>query len=326
MKRSLIFSILLILLLTGCGQEPTVTPLLADESQTSSTAPARSYPIQYAGTNEEARGLLDAALTKAKRDNKRVLVVWGGANCAKCQPLIDLFFADRDIRKLLKWEYLLVPVDGTNRELAQTYGVTFNGIPWLTILDSHNTPLVQQDTQPFEDGDHHNPTMIRELLFRWKAQPWDAEQVFREGMAQAKQSGKLVLVYFGAPWCDWCTCFDQFLYRQEVASILAQDYFNLKIDIERMTNGQAVDTRLRAKGGTGLPWIAILDGEGNKLVTSDSPEGNIGFPVELESVEYLITMFQKTMRTMTPTQLGVVETALKDEGSKVRKALGLAQS
>ena len=74
----------------------------------------------------------------------------------------------------------------------------------------------------------------------------------------------------------------------------AHDYEVIKIDQENMLNGVALEDRLRRGRQTGLPWIVILDSDGNELSTGIGPKGNIGCPVEPHGIEHFMGMLEKT--------------------------------
>jgi hypothetical protein len=44
----------------------------------------------------------------------------------------------------------------------------------------------------------------------------------------------------------------------------------------------------------GIPWSVILDADGNVLVTSDGPDGNIGFPSSPQGKEHFLRMLSDT--------------------------------
>ena len=65
---------------------------------------------------------LAKAMETAKRDDKRILVMFGGDWCGWCHKLHELFASDAEIRKVLSYEYVLVMVDTDGpgcRRLAQ---------------------------------------------------------------------------------------------------------------------------------------------------------------------------------------------------------------
>jgi hypothetical protein len=59
--------------------------------------------------------------------------------------------------------------------------------------------------------------------------------------------------------------------------VLAKDYVFVKLDT-RYTRGKEVVARIRSEEG-GIPWMVILDAQGQPLITSTGPLGNIGHPV-----------------------------------------------
>src|SRR5207247_11322608 len=61
--------------------------------------------------NADAKQQIAAALTKAKKDNKRVLIQWGGNWCPWCIKLHNLYKSDKDIARKLLYEYEVVFVD-----------------------------------------------------------------------------------------------------------------------------------------------------------------------------------------------------------------------
>ena len=75
--------------------------------------------------------------------------------------------------------------------------------------------------------------------------------------------------------------------------MIAKDYIVLKID-SRMINGRAAQKTLRPSSRGGIPWMAILDGEGRTLITSDGPKGNVGCPVTESECAWFMEMLAKT--------------------------------
>ncbi len=61
-----------------------------------------------------------------------------------------------------------------------------------------------------------------------------------------------------------------------------------------MANGEAVFDELKNERSGGMPWMTILDSEGEELITSVGPKGNIGCPVESFEIEHFVDMIRKT--------------------------------
>src|SRR5262245_5605221 len=118
----------------GLAQETVTKPAAAQPAEAK-----KNEKIYDEGADGAAQ--INAAIAKAKKNNRRVLIQWGANWCGWCHKLHDLFAADRDIKKTLNYEYDVVLVDvgkfDKNMELAAKYGAALkgNGIPYLTVLD-----------------------------------------------------------------------------------------------------------------------------------------------------------------------------------------------
>jgi thiol-disulfide isomerase/thioredoxin len=151
--------------------------------------------------NANAKAVVASAVEKAKKDHKRVLLMWGGNWCGWCFKLHDVLKTDRASAKLLGDEYELIMVDSrSNAALAKELDATIKSVPFLTVLDGDGKVVTHSPTEPLEDGDHHDPAKVREFLGAWKAAPRDAEKVLSEALASAKKGDRRVLVHLGAPW------------------------------------------------------------------------------------------------------------------------------
>ena len=90
--------------------------------------------------------------------------------------------------------------------------------------------------------------------------------------------------------------------QPEIQALLAKDFVDLKIDLDRMTGGKAVyAAELSAAGSkeTGIPWFAFCDADGKQLAHSDGPDGTIGFPSKPEEIELFAKMLEKCKCNLT---------------------------
>jgi hypothetical protein len=85
-----------------------------------------------------------------------------------------------------------------------------------------------------------------------------------------------------------------------------------------MANGQEVADRLGKPANSGIPWLVILDAAGEKLINSDGPKGNIGYPFEPREIEFFLTMLKATATRMGDEQLAEVEAILKENAERIR--------
>jgi thiol-disulfide isomerase/thioredoxin len=264
----------------------------------------------------DGKQLVAEGLERARLEGKHVLVVFGGNWCGWCYKLHDAFDQDDELRQLLLAEYEVVLVDvNTNEALRDSYGEDNknHGVPFLTVLDASGAVLVNQNTGDLEDGPKHDIAKVKEFLTKWIPERRDAESVLKQSLTDAARGNKRVIVQFGAPGCGWCRVLTKYLHDQH--ELFANDFVIAKIDTERMSAGQDVSDRFR-KTETGIPWIVILDEHGDPLVNSESPEGNIGYPVKPHEIAYFIEMLKTSAPDISSERLADIERTLQENAAK----------
>jgi len=265
----------------------------------------------------DAKAQVAAAVATAKRENKRVLIQWGGNWCSWCILLHDRFKSDAALAKTLLYEYVVVHIDSNNNaELAAKYGADFkkHGVPYLTVLDADGKVLTNDSTVPFEtkidDKNGHDARKLQEFLTTHVAAALKADEVLAAGFAEAAKSERMVFLHFGAPWCGWCRKLDAWLVRSDVEKVFCKDFVDVQIDIDRMQGGKEVMLRYRKSDKGGIPWFVMLDAKGKALATSDAPEGNIGFPYTEAEIAYFVTMLNTCKRRLTDRDVAVLRESL----------------
>ena len=96
-------------------------------------------------------------------------------------------------------------------------------------------------------------------------------------------------------------------------------YVVLKIDTQNMPNGQALLDRFCKSQSGGIPWMVILDPDGQPLISSDGPDGNIGCPIMPNEVEYFMTMIRQTNSTASEDQLDRIKSAIETNAQRFRR-------
>jgi uncharacterized protein YyaL (SSP411 family) len=287
-----------------------------DEAEKTKKATPKSKAIYDEKADGKAQ--IAAALASAKRENRRVLIQWGGNWCSWCILLDQRFRSDKELAKVLHYEYDVVHIDSNNnKELIEKYDAIKNhGVPFLTVLDSSGKVLVNQSTVPFETNEDgkkgHDPKKLKEFLTAHQAPPLDAEKVLSDALEEAKKSERHVFLHFGAPWCGWCLRLDDWLARPEIAALIRKDYVEVKIDLDRMKEGKDVLARFNSSSKGGIPWFVMLDAKGKPLVTSDGPKGNIGFPATDEEIAYFVKMLDKSRNRLRDKEIEELSTSLRD--------------
>ncbi|MFT3684642.1 MAG: thioredoxin family protein [Phycisphaerales bacterium] len=280
--------------------------------------------------NADAKQQIAAALAKAKKENRRVLIQWGGNWCSWCLLLNKTMTTDRSLSKELQYEYDVVHVDAgqpknKNIDLAKSYGATpdKDGFPFLTILDADGKAIANQESGSLEkkdangesvlgDGMGHDVQKVLKFLKANEAKPLEAQKVIDAGIAEAKSSEKLVFLHFGAPWCPWCHRLDDWMDKTEPAALLGKGFINVKVDTDRMTGGADVLKKYRPKDG-GIPWFAFIDGDGKVVADSDAAKGgNVGFPSAKDELAHFAAMLEKS-KLSAEDRTKLIETLKNDK-------------
>lgn len=307
----------LALLLLLCVPSPSAQEAPAAPPAAAPAAPAARRPVY--DESADGRAQIDAALAAAHRENRRVLVQWGGNWCGWCLRLADLCAGDRDIRRKLQYEYDVVHVDigrfDRHMDLADAYGAGLkaSGVPFLTVLGADGRVLANQETGSLElpGQPAHDPAKVLAFLEAHQAPYRKAAELRDEALAAAARDGRRVFLHFGAPWCGWCHKLEAWLARPEVAAILGPAFVDCKVDVDRTLGGQELLASYAGDQPTGIPWFAFLDAGGRVLATSTGPAGNIGFPAAPEEIAHFLGMLRAAVPGLSAQDLAVLQASLE---------------
>lgn len=92
---------------------------------------------------------------------------------------------------------------------------------------------------------------------------------------------------------------EEFLGRDVTAPIYRKGWVDVMIDVDRDTNGKQINDKLKGDRRGGLPWMVILDADGNELVSSNAQDGehdgkNIGGPRADWECAWFVEMLNRT--------------------------------
>ena len=93
----------------------------------------------------------------------------------------------------------------------------------------------------------------------------DARQDIKQALAQAAQSGKSVIVVFGANWCGDCKVLDLAMKQGASAPLVAREFQIAKVDVGRFDRNVAIAESYGVPLKSGIPAIVILS-PANKIL------------------------------------------------------------
>lgn len=125
-----------------------------------------------------AKADLQAAVKKAKAENKHVLIQVGGNWCPWCIRLHELFHENKQIESTLKANYVFVLVNYSkeNKNLPLLKELEFPqrfGFPVLLVLNKEGRRIHTQATGLLEEGKGYNNEEVTAFLKQWSVKALD---------------------------------------------------------------------------------------------------------------------------------------------------------
>jgi thioredoxin 1 len=122
---------------------------------------------------QAAAGEIAEALSKAKAEHKRVILMFGGNWCIDCHVL-DAALHSKAAAPLLSANYILVHVNigdagDENKDLAAKYDTPLGpGVPALAVLNPDGSVVYSQKQGEFESSVRIGPQDVVNFLEKWK--------------------------------------------------------------------------------------------------------------------------------------------------------------
>ena len=201
--------------------------------------------------------------TEETRDLLGYVVLRVGAKNAKTEPARKALFESMDWNVPEEGKILIVAIDGDGSEVDRTEVDTTSA-----SATKEATAFVSKNIGPKQD----------------------ALKKYDDALAEAKRTGKKVWIRLSQTRCAPCFHFSRWIDKNR--SELEQGFVFVKIDDLLDTNGVAVTKKLLGDKHFGIPYHQILDGDGNLVIDSEGPLGNIGHPSSFEGIEHLKDMLK----------------------------------
>jgi thiol-disulfide isomerase/thioredoxin len=120
----------------------------------------------------DAKAEIRAALGRAAREHKHVLLIFGADWCYDCKVL-DFEMHLPDFAKLMSPNFVVVHVDigegEKNKDLVAKYEIPAeHGVPVLAVLDGSGKLLFSDQHRQFQDARAMDPDDLMAFLEKWK--------------------------------------------------------------------------------------------------------------------------------------------------------------
>lgn len=109
----------------------------------------------------------------------------------------------------------------------------------------------------------------------------DPEKDIREAIAEAKQTGKRILLEVGGEWCSWCHIMDDYFEQNPtLLDFREKNFILVKINFSRENENKKVLSRYPTIPG--YPHLFVLDTSGRLLHSQDTSRLESGRSYDLE--------------------------------------------
>jgi beta-lactamase regulating signal transducer with metallopeptidase domain len=255
----------------------------------------------YQPRRKSAANRLSDRIRDARLAQLPVLVSVAGDSTQAVQTTVRTLFDFEGFREVLHFLPVNVPAEEVEPELVTRLKLRPPKAKeiLLAVVDGSGRTVdarylaAQDAARALEQG--------AEFVKKHVPAPRDAHKLLADAQQQARQTGRRVWIIEGETRCAPCFTLARWLDDQH--SILDREYVFVKLlaGIDEHV-GDVLENLHQRKGG-GIPWFAIIDPNGKILTTSETRDGNIGFPDDREGKAHLRQMLQQTARKLTPAEI-----------------------
>jgi len=139
-----------------------------------SIASLKELTVPDAPYNEKANAdaQVDAAIARAKKNGKRVMIDLGGNWCADCRIMAGLMELP-EMERFLNAHYEIVSVDvgrfNRNLQIPARYGITqrLEGVPAFLVVTTDGKLINAGRVSAIQDARHMTPQALADWLAQW---------------------------------------------------------------------------------------------------------------------------------------------------------------
>jgi hypothetical protein len=138
----------------------------------------------------------------------------------------------------------------------------------------------------------------------------DAGRMWDEAFIEANRSDKRVIAVVGQRYCGPCFRLARWMHKHR--EILKMDYVLVEIMEGNDENSDECLMQLQQGKRHGVPFFAIYDKSGKRLVDSIGPLGNIGYPSGFDGKKWLRKMLDTTKQRLSDANVEGLIRAIED--------------
>ncbi|TWU45696.1 Bacterial Ig-like domain (group 1) [Novipirellula aureliae] len=277
------------------------------EQRTTQAFEVKGTPIERLQRSEKSIKLV----------NQHLLIVFGKPEDPRINRLMEIRFEDSDFRDLRdEFRVMAIPTDEERKESANALAEEIEESIdderanfLLVVLDADGKKVDVLDSHALCIDGELSKEKLLESLRNHKPEMPDARTVLKDALRKAGEEDKRLIVQETATWCGPCQLLTRFLNANREWE---KDYILVKMD-HRLGGARELMKEIRDGAEGGIPWLAILDTEGEKLITSNESESgdNVGYPSSESGQKHFFKMINETRQRMTEEEVEAFVEKLK---------------
>jgi hypothetical protein len=135
-------------------------------------------------------------------------------------------------------------------------------------------------------------------------------KMWTEAFIEANRSDKRVIAVVGGRYCEPCFLLAHWMHDHY--DILEKDYVVVKIVQGNDENSDECLKQLTRGKRHGIPFFAIYDKSGERLIDSVGPLGNVGYPRGFDGKKWFRKMLNSTRQRLSEADVGALVDAIED--------------
>lgn len=139
----------------------------------------------------------------------------------------------------------------------------------------------------------------------------DGREKLKNAKAEATRSNRALWVICGGPRCG--PCFRLARWIHEHHELLEKDLVIVKLTSGLDRDADEIFEEIGGAAGDGIPFHSMMSPEGEVLISSKGPLGNIGMPSEIEGQRHFQAMLEAARRRMTAEEIDGLIDSLREK-------------
>lgn len=263
----------------------------------------------------------DAKLAEARALDQRVLLVVASQNGQAGRRFIEMYLglsADPAFVRRELSNFALLALDTSDAPARTAAEKVLDSLDLLelnlpeeddllcVVLDQNGRKIAVTRAGELSSEGRLNGPKLFTFLRKNSLPVVDANDALTIALDQAKREQKQVLVQYRDLGSAPGVLLSRFCDRNR--QVLEKDFVLVRIN-DRSPNGGALVRRLREKEDDATPWTAVVAESGKVVVSSESAEGNVGFPISDSEIEVFRKIISGGVQRTTPAE---IEELIKD--------------